>query len=518
MKTGLRSSPSSTPDLQGAQTPAPRAATPAKALSPEVLRAATWSAADAQVRAAQNVDNLPRRHVLDGDMSALAGLAKPAVIGAMLAVVAGGAASAQGAPIDAALNVDVPPPGAGRVDASAPPIANPELVRALNTLDQKFAEQKINAEELAKARRMLFTSFDGGPAAELPRDHRGRIDVDALVTMVAVNAPDADRERTRGEIVMDRMTNEIERRMRLTARDMANPETRFLDGVPGYKEIPADDVQKIVTDALKDVPLAELPGGPALAELVKRLPNAGHLDALNMSFNELQARVGDANRDWLKAQIEPLIEGHEVEAGIGAFVAITGLRAASPAAAGLMDGLKPRATIWHDTFDEGRIDARVRAAYRDRNVLPDLDLEATARRELNPNTTLRASIGATASIEARDHLTGTATVGANYRNGNLSVDGSGTYYSNTERFGLNVSANHYDPDTKTSIGASLNGVFGEGVAQGDANGRVALEVDLAKDIKIGEAKGDLGLFGGVSADSDGRNAEARAGVMFRLRW
>ncbi|MCK6548719.1 hypothetical protein L6R52_22940, partial [Myxococcota bacterium] len=415
--------------------------------------------------------------------------------------------------------VDVPRPDAANAAADAPPVQSPELARALNLLDQKFAERKITAEELAKARRMLFTSFDGsGAPGQLPLDHRGRIDVDALVTMVHADARPGDRAMTRGEVVFDRMTNELERRMRVTARDMANPETRFIDGAPGYKEIPAKDVQKIVTNALKDVPLGELPGGAAVAELVKRLPNAGHLDAVNLSFNELQSRIGDANRDWLKAQIEPLIEGHEVEAGIGAFVAITGLRAASPEVAGLMDGLKPRASIWHETYDNGRVDARARLAYRDRHVLPDLDLEATARRELTPNTTVRASLGATASLEARDHLTGTASVGATYRNGNLAVDGSGTYYSNTNRFGVNVTANHYDPDTKTSIGASVNGVFGEGVARGDANGRVNLELDVAKDIKIGDAKGELGLFGGVSADSDGKNSDARAGVMFRLRW
>ncbi|MCK6548684.1 hypothetical protein L6R52_22765, partial [Myxococcota bacterium] len=62
MKTGLRTTPNApSPELQGRDAAAPRAATPAKGLSPEALRTGVWSANDAQVRAAQNVDNLPRR-------------------------------------------------------------------------------------------------------------------------------------------------------------------------------------------------------------------------------------------------------------------------------------------------------------------------------------------------------------------------------------------------------------------------------------------------------------------------
>lgn len=460
-------------------------------------------------------------------MSALAGFAKPVVAAALLATVIGTAAPALGAPLEGvvvsppAVAEEVAPPDATRAEL---PIGEARIRadltafnNAMAQLESRHREGRLSAEELAGARRVLYAALiEHRIGATVPRDVRGRIDLDALVLS---SSGVTYASTTRGGQVVERLLAEIERRMRVTARDMAYPENvRFIEGAPGYKELPEAELRRMVGDALQDIPIGELPGGDRAAELIRRLPYAGGIRAEELSYRELERALGDAGKQWLETNLRPLIEGHELEVGVVAFAAVTGLRAASPEAAGLMDRLRPRVTIYRDTFADDRIETRARLAYRDRHVFPDLDLTANANLMVGPRTTVRAGLGGTVSFEADERFTATATVGAHHTAGNLWLDAQSTYYTENNHVRASLSAGHYDPDLRLSTSTNLSGIFGPHAAASGANGRVAWEVDVAKELKLHGAEGTFGAFVGVGADTNGENRDTRAGLVLRLRF
>lgn len=449
----------------------------------------------------------------------LFGRLKAPVAAVMMAATLGAGCAAHGQTLEPA-DLTTPPASVITVDETATGTVDPEVqrqhARALNELYRRRDSGAIDAATFYRARAVLDASFVGRSDTALPRDHRGRIDVDALITIGQVGAVDA-ADMTRGELRFRQLGQELEQRMRVTARDMASRDFQPLEGAPGYKSLSEREVRSLLTDALQDIPLEELPGGAQLASLAQRLPNAGHLDAGKMTARELMSAVGDENRDWLKGKIEPLIEGRELEVGLVAFGAVTGLRYASEDAAQLMDKLSIRSTIYSKHSDDQRSNVRARLAYRDAHVFPDLDIDAQTTRTV-ADTTLRASIRGTFAPEADQLLTGTATIGAHREIGDYWVDGSGSYYSGTDRWRANVTVGRYDPATTWNFTSGITGVFGDGVAQGDANGRVLWETDLTRDVRFGNAVGDFGVYTGVGVDTDGKNQDVHAGLVFRLRF
>lgn len=327
------------------------------------------------------------------------------------------------------------------------------------------------------------------------------------------------RAPTRGEQVFAQLARDLDLAMQVTARDMADPATRFIEGAPGYKEIPANELRRLVVRALEQVPLGELAGGTVLAEWIQSLPNMGHLDVAKMSWDELSRAAPRAQREAIKERFLPLIEGHEVEAAALAFAVVTGVRAASPEAAALMDRLRPRIDIWRTRSDDGDLSARARLAWRDARVLPDLDLEGGARRTVG-EVTYRATITGTVAPERDPILTGTATVGATWARGGVVADSSASYVSGpTSHTRADLLVGYQSPDSPWIVSAHLSGLFGEGQAIGGASGRVGLDIDASREVRLeGGARGSFGLYGGVGADSDGRNSDLRAGMVFRLRW
>jgi hypothetical protein len=377
---------------------------------------------------------------------------------------------------------------------------------ALSRLDRMREQNRVSLEEYVRVRARLFESSVLG--SELPRDHLGRVDLELLIANVDPTG------KTRGQVVMERLLNRVEQQMRVTARDMANPETRFLEDAPGYKEISGAELRRLVTEALKDMPLDELPLGDDLARFLRSLPPGAGVQA-TMSFHEIEDRLEDATKVWLERTIGPLIEGREVEVGIVAFAAITGVRYASPELAGLMDGISPRITIFRATSEDDRLGVRARLAYRDAEVLPQLDLTATA------NTTvslvdLYAEVSATGSIESRDHVQGRVTLGGRSRGENLWFDTSISQYLHEDRQRLNLTVGGNQGDL--GYATSLTAIRGKGVARGNADGRVQLEVDVSKPVKVNGMTGSVGLYAGASADTDGNEEEVSAGVMLHLRW
>ncbi|MEQ9503700.1 MAG: hypothetical protein RIT81_42995 [Deltaproteobacteria bacterium] len=387
---------------------------------------------------------------------------------------------------------------------------------ALNRLQERRDRGQITMAQYVRAESLLRSALLGGSTVTLARDHKGRVDIDALVA-VGDLGPNA-ANLTRGQLRMRQLAETLEFRMRITAREMATGNYTQLDGAPGYKELSQDEMQDLLTDALQDIPLNELAGGRHLAALVKNLPLTDDIDAENMSIRELGSRLGDEYGDWLEDKAKPLIEGRELEVGLVAFGAVTALRASSPDAAKLIDGLSPRSTIYSYHSDDRSTNLRARLAYRDQHVFPDLDLEARTR-YIQGDTTYRASVGGTLSFENDDILTGTASVGARHDFSSFSyLDASGTYMTQNDRWRANITYGRYDPVDGWNLSTGLTGVFGEDVAIGDANGRIRWETDITRDVEIGRARGDFGFYLGVGADSDFENDEVMAGAVFRLKF
>jgi hypothetical protein len=61
--------------------------------------------------------------------------------------------------------------------------------------------------------------------------------------------------------------------------------------------------------------------------------------------------------------------------------------------------------------------------------------------------------------------------------------------------------------------------LGDGVAIGDARGRINAEIDVTRDLNLGGGvRGNWGVFVGAGADTNGDNSDVRAGFVFRLEW
>jgi hypothetical protein len=453
--------------------------------------------------------------------ASLVGRLQPAVAGVLLATTLGSAlapaAHAQGVPVSALPPATVDGPAATQViTAQAEPNVG-AFNDAMRTLEARHAQGQISADQVARARAVLYrVHVLGDRSADLPRDEQGRITLDSILRSDPGQAPVA---QTRGQQVMDQLARDLESRMRLTARDIARGGYTPIDGLPGYKEIPQRDVQRLVTGALKRMPIGELPGGESLASLLGQLPGADGLDVAHMSYEELSKSLRGEARDWLKAELGPFIDAHRVESAVVAFAAVTSLRAASPDAAKLMDSVGVRIRVWRDSTDDGRFSTQGRLVYRDAHILPDLDIEGLANHRVGERTTLRAGFTGTLSLEGKEHLTGTGTVGAHYTAPGYWMDAAGSYELNTERWRATLTGGYAPVGSDLRASTSLTATFGDGAARGDASGRVNWELDLTKDLRFsGGVTGDVGAYIGASADTDGNHSDVAAGVMLRLRW
>ncbi len=373
------------------------------------------------------------------------------------------------------------------------------LARAAADIESRRAT--MTATELAESRRELYSAY-----------------VDSITTPAPVTASTTTDTLTRGERRVERLMREVERRMEVTAYDMAHPGSYTpLEGRPGYKEISGEVLGELFGDAIQDIPIGELPGGARLAQLVRSLPNAGHLDAENMTFNELKDAVGDANKEALRQYFQPFLDKHKVKLAIGGFASITAVRAASPEAARVLDRITPRIEIYDRSWADGtrHLDASLR--YRDARVLPDIDVTASATRRVGP-VDLRATATGTVAFTGEQPVTGTLGAGARMTGDSGWVDLEGTI-DHTRRSTVRLSGVLDVPDSQLVGRGSITGTFGEGVARGNAGGRVELETSLDKRLNLGRGvEGSVGVYGAVGVDTDGRNEDVRGGLMLRLRW
>ncbi len=438
---------------------------------------------------------LPRNnHTLDSG-AAFGGYSR-AVSAAMLGIT--GIGALVGAPTAARAEEPIKD-----VDAAQPLVH--DVRKEADTLAK--AMHKLSAAEIELARKELWSAYiDAGGIETTP------------ISVATLSADDTLHVKTPGELRFEKLANDIEARMRITAWDMAHPESvEFIEGAPGYKKLPEKVVRGMVTDALKDVPLGELPGGSSLAGIVKSLPNAGHIDAAHMSYNQVIDALGDAQKEWFEAKFGPFLEEHKIEAAVVAAGVVTAARYASPEVAGVLDRVTPRIRVWRDATDDGRLRGEASLKYRDRHVLPDLDLSGHARTDAGP-VRLRAGVGGTLSVEGDEHATGRLTLGARVGDRENWADLSG-HVDHRGRTGARLSLGLDRPEHDLSIRSHLTGRFGEGTAiDRDAAGRVTWTLDAGKDLKLKNADGRVGLFAGYGVDTSGRNEDFRVGVAFTLRW
>lgn len=447
------------------------------------------------------------------------GRMKPVVAGTLVAATLATGCVSVGAPLPAyADEVHEAPPAAEQVveqparDQRGIAHFNRQMVR----LERMHAEGEISADQMAAARAQLYRAFVLGVTEGVPKDEQGRV---TLESVLRGDPASPEAGRSRGQIVRDQLTRDLERRMRITARDMATGDYAPIDGLPGYKQVPEDQVRRLLKDAFERMPIGELPFGPQLARTLEALPGLDDVDVARMSYDELRDELRDDARDYLDARFGDFVDEHKIELGVVAFAAVTGLRAASPEAAALIDDLGLRVDAWRERSDDGRLETRGRLVWRDQHVLPDLDVEGQAHTRVGDYTTLRAGLRGTLSLEAEDPFTGTATVGAHYGRDHLWLDAQGTYTYPEDSWRASVTGGYTNPETSFRASASATALFGDGVAVGDANGRGRLQLELGQDLDLGgDAQGYWGFYGGVSADTDGSHEDVGLGLVFRVQF
>lgn len=456
----------------------------------------------------------PKAHALSP--ASLMGRLRPAVAGVLIAATLGSGCAMAGPPITD-LQPSVTSPVAVeyvmRADRGGDQVTfNREMAR----LESMYAKGEITADQMAMVRGAMYRAHVLGFTEGVPKDERGRITIESVLRG---DAAGAQQDRSKGQIVMDQLSRDIELRMRITARDMARGNFTQLEGMPGYKEIPASEVKKLLTDALERMPIGELPFGAELTRAIDGLPGTEGVDVATLSYKELTKVLRDGARERFDARYGEFIDDHKIELGVTAFAAITGLRAASPEAAKLMDQLNIRVRAWKVSTDDGHFSSTGRIAYRDAHILPDVDFQLAAHAPFGEHTTLRAGVDGTLSLEGHDRLTATATVGAHYTNDPYWADLMGAYDMQADQWRASASAGYANPDTTFRWSAGLDTTFGEGVARGDAPGRGTLHLDLGQELDFGRGvTGYWGGYAGASADSDLRNDSIEAGVVFRLTW
>lgn len=370
------------------------------------------------------------------------------------------------------------------------PTTTRALADAIRDLERK--KDLMSPEELNDARKALWKSY---------------LEVAGTTADPTASTPSA------GGIVVRATLEEIEHRMEITPYDLAHPGSYTpIDGMSGYKEISGSELKTLLVRMVRSMPLNEVPGGTSFLNLVKTLPNT---DALNgsMSFDEVTKALPASQRPWLTEQFGPFLKEHKIETILVGAAAITGIRAASPSTAGVLDHVIPRIKVW--SHNDGALSADAALRYRDRRVLPDLDLSGAARRNVGP-VMLRATGTATIAPEASHVVTGTASVGARIEDTRSYLDLSASY--NTERHTeVRLDSGYVDHDSGLVVDGAVVGRFGPHTAVGDASGRVTGTISLDKRFRVGrDSTGSFGVYGETSVDTDGSHPDTRVGVLFKL--
>lgn len=187
--------------------------------------------------------------------------------------------------------------------------------------------------------------------------------------------------RTRGQAVLDRLAVDLERKMRVSARDLARGVPLDPDH-PSYRALTQGELGSLIGRALEEMPLGELPGGHALAALVERLPGASELDVVDMSYKELSRALPKASKERLYELYGDTLRKNRVAIAILFEASVIGARAASPEVARILDRVYPKQRLWGLKSEGGALSVELNARFRDARVLPDAELRGEARRDV----------------------------------------------------------------------------------------------------------------------------------------
>jgi hypothetical protein len=175
--------------------------------------------------------------------------------------------------------------------------------------------------------------------------------------------------------------------------------------------------------------------------------------------------------------------------------------------------------VWNASSDNGLVKANAKLKYRGDDILPNLDLAASAKKDLGP-ITLRTGINSRFSIDNAEHLGSHAHVGARIGDSEKWADAS-AWVKDDSRYGA-----RFELGTKTEInGYHLNGNtrldLGPGSAvDPNADGRFSVNVTAAKTFydSDNDVRGSFGLYGSHGMDTNGGAKDTSVGVMFRWSW
>lgn len=444
-----------------------------------------------------------------------ASVASAAALAGALAFTTPAAAQAggvTGAPLPTAEVVSVP---AAQEPETSAITRHQRFQGDLERLERLRVDQRISTAELDRARRILrLIHFQPEIAPAVPRRPSGRIDLLAL-------ARGDPADSTEGHRVLSELTREIERRMRLTPRALASGDYVPLEGLPGYQELPQEVIEDLVIDALERVPLGELPLGAELESLIRRLPNTQSLDLEAMALRDVFREVGDAQTDWLRARTKPLLDAHGVELGIGAFAAVTALRASSEEAAELIDLISPRISIYRAEGELGAAQGRfrIRGQWRDRDVLPHIDIEGDAIAPLGERWHVDTRLRGTVAVEQDEIWTLTASVGATYRADTTSAEARLTHAFGGTRDGeLRVAARGWLEGERPGQTLGLSAFYVAEAPRDRADGpRWGVDVDVAYPFRCLGQDFEAGVYVGAREDDEDGVAPA-AGLTLGLRF
>jgi hypothetical protein len=376
--------------------------------------------------------------------------------------------------------------------ATLPPPDHAAFTRALADLEAR--REWMSDEELRDARRELWRTYVNGAVASAEQPSA---------------ADEAIRARTR--MVIEALLDRIEARMTVSAYDVAHPESwEPVEGHPGLKKISAQDLESMIMDALQDVPIGAFPGGHAVAALIKELPNAGQLPAERLSYRELLDALGDAQEQWLREHVLPILQEHKAEVAIIGAGAVAAVIAAGPEALEAVGELLPSIPLASGSWADGAISASSELAFRDGRFNVDTGVRGNHR---VGEVDLRVRADTSIDVSADPHLTGALSGGARIGDGRRWVDLSGSIDSEENRR-VRLEGGVDLPEE------GLSGTMGLGVrySAGAVPGRASFEISADKRLELNGASGNLGVWAGVEADTDGDNLEGRVGLMLRLRW
>jgi len=317
--------------------------------------------------------------------------------------------------------------------------------------------------------------------------------------------------------VIERFHNDFIKHSTITANDYANPSSfETVDGMPGYKKIDESVLREMLLDTLKDLPLSEIPGGDTVAELIKLLPNFQNRDVSSMSANEIEdALQGDA-KAWFDSRFGDFVEENETALTVGTFSVLSSARYASAESRELINKYVPSIRITDYSSNSGMTNANAELKYRGEDLLPNLDLSATARKDVGP-VSLRTELSTSMSLDNLSIDNARLTAGARVGDANLWADGSAWVDAESNhgaRFEVgtvkNVNGYHLSGTTRLDVGPGTT-------IDPNADGRFSLNVTAAKNFRDSNdnVRGSFGLYGSHSIDTNGAGEDTSVGVMFR---